>query len=160
MSGVSNTRRLRSLLTAAKKDQDLTLDEIVVKSEGRVRRSYAGNLLKEVFRKHPLTREELTDIAEAFGVDYEVLRQAHLTDMGLAPVEGTPDAAPMTFDLPRGVERLTARQRSALSVLIRAMVDPQDDNLPDEDVQAAETAKMTAEIDAVRAAKVNGKNGT
>lgn len=150
MSGVSNTRRLRQLLLAAKEDQRLTLDEIVARSEGRVRRSYANNLTKELYRRHPLTREELTDIAEAFGVEYESLRLAHLTDMGLTPVEGTPDATAITLDLPRGVDKLTARQRSAVSAVIRAMIDPgeaepEEDKTPEQvraDVTAAKTKRL------------------
>lgn len=122
MSNVSNTRRLRSLLNAAKEQQDLTLADVVVRSEGALRKSYVGNLLNDAYRSVPLTRDQLQEVARAFGVSYEALRIAHLTDMGL--IEEDPQSPAMTLDLPPGVERLTTRQRTAVLSVIRAMVDP------------------------------------
>lgn len=83
MSGVSSTRRLRRLLTGAKADHKLTLDKIVEQSGERLKRSTAENLLKQKNRSEPLNRDTMEAIADGFGLPYEAVRVAHLTDMGL-----------------------------------------------------------------------------
>lgn len=83
MSGVSSTRRLRSLLVGAKDDLGLTLGKIVEQAGGRLKRSTAANLLKQEYRSEPLDRATLEAIADGFGVPYEQVREAHLADMGL-----------------------------------------------------------------------------
>lgn len=145
MSGVSNTQRLRSLLNAAKDSDDrLTVDEIARRTDGRIKRSTASNLTKELYRSAPFTREQLEDIARGFGIDYEVLRLAHLADMNLLGEE-TPDAAPIApLATTEELAALTPRQRAALGAVVRSIVEPEPDPVAEAKARAAAKVRKQA----------------
>lgn len=126
VSGVSNSRRLRGVLAAAKNaDPDLTYDRIAVRAGELVSKSFAQKLVTSPVREAVLSREQLEAISRGFGADFRTLLAAHLEDMGLMPDDGRAAAdGSSILHLPSGAERLTPKQRAALVGVARAMIDP------------------------------------
>lgn len=91
MSGVSNTRRLRTLIQSARDQHGWTYEEISNRTDRKLSKSLIHKLATETHREGLLPVEQLRALAQGLGMSFTEVRDAALTDLGLMDDEPNVD---------------------------------------------------------------------
>ncbi len=124
VDGVSNTRRLRALIAAARDAQRLSYEQIAKRSGGRISPSNAHKLATLTWRSRPIEDETIIGLALGLGYDVKVVRDAVLADFGLSAEDRPAEVETLTVprELGPGV-RLLAQVYGALTPAERAHLE-------------------------------------
>ena len=119
MSSVSNTERVRALIQASRDANGFTLDQMVVRCQGRLSRSGISAISRTLVRTDVLTRDQLKALADAIGFPYQTVRDAALADAGLVEITGDelPPGASLLVEAMRPMSE-AARQRYIRTALL------------------------------------------